>query len=123
MEIANHPFINVQGIFNFRDIGGCAIDQEPPYSLRRHSIFRCANPGKATAEGMQQIRDLGITTIFDLRSPNEIERTKDFAPTADVPGVKRQHVPVYVHGEYPAHQSVENLRNYISANRHVSLRN
>ncbi|KAF6220776.1 hypothetical protein HO133_002456 [Letharia lupina] len=120
MNFSKNPFTHIEGIFNFRDAGGYAIAFDPLYSVRRRFIFRCANPGRATSNGVQQIRDLDITTIFDLRSATEIERTKDFAPTAEIPGIRRVHVPVYVHGEYPAHQSVENLQNYTSANRQDS---
>ena len=54
--------------------GGYAIDQDPLYSVRRGFRFRCATTGEITSNGTQQIRELGITTIFDLRSSNEIEK-------------------------------------------------
>lgn len=121
MEPSENPFIDVEGIYNFRDIGGYTIDQDPLYSVRRGFIFRCANTGKVKPNGMDKIRDLGVTTIFDLRSTSEIERTQDFAPTTAVPGVKRVHVSLF-DGEYPTQQTVESLKKYATDNLRVSLR-
>lgn len=121
MEAISSPFVAVDGVFNFRDIGGYASSQDSNISVRRGCIFRCAAPGRATPSGIQQIRDLGIKKIFDLRSRTEIERTADFGPVVDIAGVERVHVPVYVDREYPSHQSVKNLESYISSNRHVSF--
>ncbi len=118
---AASPFIDVDGVFNFRDIGGYGPSKDPLCSVRRCYVFRCANPGKVTAVGAQQIRELGITKIFDLRSPIEIERTKDYAPIAEIACVERVSVPVFLESEYPAHQSVKNLGNYISAHGAVSF--
>lgn len=114
-----NPFIDIDGIYNFRDIGGYAIDGAPEYSVRRGFIFRCANTGNITPGGMQQLRDLGITTIFDLRSSSEIERTQDFAPITEVPGVRRVHVSLF-DGEYPATQTVESIKKYATDNARVS---
>ena len=114
-----NPFIDIDGIYNFRDIGGYAIDGAPEYSVRRGFIFRCANTGNITPSGMQQLRDLGITTIFDLRSSSEIERTQDFAPITEVPGVRRVHVSLF-DGEYPATQTVESIKKYATDNARVS---
>lgn len=113
------PFINIEGIFNFRDIGGYAIDGLSEYSVRRGFIFRCANTGNITPSGMQQLRELGITTIFDLRSSSEIERTQDFAPITEVPGVRRVHVSLF-DGEYPTTQTVESLKKYATDHARVS---
>lgn len=121
MEVLSDPFIAVDGIFNFRDIGGYASSQDPTVSVRRGCFFRCAQPGRVTPLGKQRIRDLGITKIFDLRSSSEIERTADFGPVVDIAGIERVPVPVYVHGDYPSHQSVKNLDEYVSTNRHVSF--
>ena len=119
MDLVEDPTRDVEGIYNFRDIGGYAIDGVPEYSFRRGFIFRCANTGNITSNGMQQLRDLGVTTIFDLRSSSEIERTQDFAPITEVPGVKRLHVSLF-DGEYPTTQTVESLRKYAADNAHVS---
>lgn len=120
MDLSSNPFIAVDGVFNFRDIGGYASSQDPTLSVRRGCVFRCANPSNVTPSGSQRIRDLGITKVFDLRSKTEIERTADFGPVVQIAGVDRVSVPVYVESEYPSHQSVKNLETYI--NRHVRIR-
>lgn len=121
MDESSSPFIEVDGVFNFRDIGGYALSENPGLSVRRDCVFRCANPGRITSIGTQAIRDLGIRKIFDLRSSTEIERTADFGPIVNIAGIERVPVPVYVESEYPTHQSVENLEQYVSANRYVGF--
>lgn len=118
MDLVNNPFIAVEGIFNFRDIGGYPIEKDPLYSFRHNFIFRCANTGNISSEGMQQIQDLGIKTIFDLRSTSEIEKTQDFAPTTEIPGVNRVHVSLF-DGQYHQ-QTVESIKRYTTENRLVS---
>ncbi len=112
MELSTDPFIAVDGIFNFRDIGGYPSSKDPTLSMRRGYIYRCANPGNVTSSGSQTIRDLGITKIFDLRSRAEIERTVGYGPVVDIAGVDRVSVPVYIESKYPSHQNVKNMENY-----------
>ena len=119
--MTSSPFVSIDGIFNFRDIGGYPSFKDHNLSVRHGHVFRCANPGRVTQKGIQQLRGLGITKIFDLRSDKEIERTADFGAIIKIVGIERVNVSVYVGDEYPSHQSIQNLENYVSANRHVIL--
>src|SRR5271168_4700924 len=96
------PFINVEGVPNFRDIGGysCPAPTSPihsngaevsslsPFSVRRNFAFRCS---ELTPRGNVVINtDLGIKVLFDLRS--EVEAANPFGrPTR----VKIVSTPVF----------------------------
>ena len=85
------PFINVEGVHNFRDI---AANSSYP-ALRTGFIFRSAQPYGATATGIEQMRALGITTIFDLRADTEIEETAKLTPLREIEGLNRVSTPIF----------------------------
>jgi hypothetical protein len=57
-DITSPPFVVVDGIANFRDIGGY-----PTFTgqlITKGLAFRCADPSKATREGLEKMsQDLG----------------------------------------------------------------
>ena len=89
------PFINVDGVYNFRDIAPHSSD----LALRTGFIFRSAQPYSATATGIEQMRALGITTIFDLRADAEIEETAHLMPLREIEGLNRVSAPVFESSE------------------------
>lgn len=86
------PFINIHGLPNFRDCGGYPIANRPGEIIRTGIIYRSANPSNITETGINQLRDLGIAKVFDLRSDREIDEStkngwgqiKVWAPAARV---------------------------------------
>lgn len=54
--------------------------------------MRLSDKGQAT------LRDLGLTTVFDLRSESEIQKYQSATP--DIAGVRFVHVPVTDSDEY-----------------------
>lgn len=82
------PFIHVQGVPNFRDLGGyrclppssssttsSGAGNEKIYTLRRGVLFRCAHPTHLTPKGASKlVSELGIKKMYDLRSGPEISR-------------------------------------------------
>src|SRR5207248_1270348 len=107
------PFINVEGVPNFRDIGGysCPPPTSPfhsngpemsspsPFSVRRNFAFRCSELSQLTPRGNTFMNtDLGIKVLFDLRSEVEaaclIGRPK---------GVKIVSTPVFPIADVHAH--------------------
>ncbi|KAJ5226133.1 hypothetical protein N7468_007358 [Penicillium chermesinum] len=70
------PFITVPGVSNFRDLSHDT-------KLRPGFVYRAGNLSDISDEGKEVIsKDLGVTTIFDLRNSSERER----APSPDIPG-------------------------------------
>ncbi|KAL2865952.1 nucleotide-diphospho-sugar transferase [Aspergillus lucknowensis] len=61
------PFVAVEGVRMFRDIGGNA--QSP---MRRGLVFRSGDPSNITQKGLTELASLCIKKIFDLRSLVEI---------------------------------------------------
>lgn len=95
------PFLNIGGIYNFRDLGGYPIS--PTKSIRRGYIFRCAEPTNATEEGINKLQSLDVTHIYDLRSNPEIAKHQVSGSAGKVtawPGVERVYCPVFPEDSY-----------------------
>lgn len=95
----------VEGVSNFRDIGGWRISlpryctSPSRYYVRHNLAFRCANVARITESGLASLNSLGITTMFDLRSDNECNR--DGIPQGlEKFRIKRVHTPVYGQEDY-----------------------
>ncbi|KAH6652579.1 tyrosine phosphatase family-domain-containing protein [Truncatella angustata] len=69
------PFVHIEGVPNFRDIGGYPIARQPGKFICNATIYRSANPSGVTEEGITRLRGLAITKVFDLRSDREIEES------------------------------------------------
>ena len=67
------PFINIDGLHNFRDCGGYPIAGCPDKIIRQGVLYRSADPSKITTQGISQLGELNVSRIFDLRSDSEIE--------------------------------------------------
>ncbi|KAJ5387923.1 hypothetical protein N7509_010464 [Penicillium cosmopolitanum] len=90
------PFITVPGVSNFRDL---SHDER----LRAGYVYRSGNLSDITEEGKTILaKELGITTIFDLR--NEGERLR--APSPVIEGVDTIWMP------YGARPASLNLRDF-----------
>ncbi|MFD5466295.1 tyrosine-protein phosphatase [Kitasatospora sp. NPDC127059] len=59
-------FIDIPGVRNFRDAGGIG-------ALRRGVLYRSGSLHTLTEEGARKLKDLGLRTVIDLRSPFELE--------------------------------------------------
>jgi hypothetical protein len=105
-EIPYPPFVLVEGVPNFRDIGGYACPAPPgatspdaPHSTRRNFAFRCSELSQLTAAGNAHMTtDLGITTLFDFRSEREAAD-----PRGRPKNIKIISVPVYAVADIRAH--------------------
>jgi hypothetical protein len=93
----------MNGIANFRDLGGYPIASNPNKSVRRNYIYRCAEPTKATEEDIAKIKSHGVTHIYDLRSNPEINKLQISGAAGVVtnwPGVERVYCPVFPEESY-----------------------
>ncbi|KAF7853347.1 uncharacterized protein EAF02_012001 [Botrytis sinoallii] len=67
------PFITVEGIPNFRDLGGYPLASRPTsHSVRQGVVYRCGEPQRVTEKGIATMQQMGITHIYDLRSQDEL---------------------------------------------------
>jgi hypothetical protein len=71
--LSSPPFVQVPGVANIRGLGGLPISNST--STVRHGIlFRSANLNHITPAGTDKLKELGIGTVFDLRTVAEIKR-------------------------------------------------
>ncbi|ODM17231.1 hypothetical protein SI65_07630 [Aspergillus cristatus] len=96
----------IAGLSNFRDVGGLPTRAG---TVRRNRLFRSAQPGQITPGGTESLRQLGITTIFDLRSTVEISNY-DFMQVKDINGIQRVSVPIFTNSD--TSQQILKRRNY-----------
>lgn len=82
--------MSVEGVANFRNVGPYAAGEN--VLVKPGYLYRSADPVRITEKGKQQLRDLGIKKIFDLRAPNEVRDFKTYSPYID--GVEFVHVSV-----------------------------
>lgn len=103
-------FKNVEGIANFRDLGGWEIynptfrvnnNPKTRYFVRSNLIFRCANTATVKENGIKTLKELGTKKIFDLRSLEEC--AKDAVPQA-LQDAGRVSNPVFTTGFYSPDQ-------------------
>lgn len=76
-----HEFLprwkDIEGVCNFRDIGGWQ-SALPSWSSGKHvkygRVFRCASIDNMTPQGQLALKQLGITKVYDFRSQFEVQR-------------------------------------------------
>ncbi|EIE79358.1 hypothetical protein RO3G_04063 [Rhizopus delemar RA 99-880] len=66
-------WIDVEGVKNFRDIGGWPIKDGNGY-IRERIVFRCGHLVDITPKGIEVLKRLNVIAAFDFRSEPEIER-------------------------------------------------
>jgi hypothetical protein len=95
-DASSPPFVLISGLDNFRDIGTWPTST-PNISIRAHTLYRGPDLGPINPEGEQQLRDLNIETIFDIRSVPQIVRA---GGVQEIEGIKRVWCPVFEESEY-----------------------
>ena len=93
------------GMENLRDLGGYPLAGRGSERFTRWgSLYRGDLPKQVTPADRQLLRELGITTVVDLRSKEEIERKPD--PLAQELGIRYLHCPLAGDGRVPAPDEV-----------------
>ncbi|PYH90292.1 hypothetical protein BO71DRAFT_387978 [Aspergillus ellipticus CBS 707.79] len=122
------PFVGVEGVRMFRDVGG-AVGCE---GMRKGLVFRSGDLSKLTDEGLRVVLGLGITTVFDLRSPIEMTQhlhgsaangaangngvQRDIYPQhIAAAGIERVVVPVFPDDEWLQEKRDARLMHYANA--------
>lgn len=124
------PFIHVEGLANFRDIGGYPCQPpSPPFSpqrsyiLRPLTLFRSAQLTSITPNGTIVLsHHLKIRKIYDLRSDREVtHRSKDpIASSTSNVAIERIHVPVFRDEDYSPEALARKYKNYTSPDQDAS---
>ena len=86
------PWIELEGAVNVRDLGD--LPTEDGQKTARARLLRADNLQELSAADITKlVRDIGLTTVVDLRSSNELA-AEGPAPLDAVAGVGRAHHPV-----------------------------
>jgi protein tyrosine/serine phosphatase len=86
------PWIELEGAVNVRDVGGLPTDDGGQTVTGR--LLRSDNLQHLSAADVSRlVRDIGVTTVIDLRSSAEVD-SEGPAPLQAVPGVRHVHHPV-----------------------------
>ena len=128
-NLPSPPFITVDGISNFRDVGGTSI--YPGIKTATGILFRSADASNATEAGLLKLKELGITHIYDLRSTIEIERDAwqsgrdaDFDACFEAfskVGIKRHWAPVFAEDDYSPEKLALRYKQYARDGSEVCL--
>lgn len=120
-DLPSPPFVHIEGIHNFRDLGGYATSLSPSQSVKRFVCYRSALPNLITEDGTASLQKLGVTTVFDLRSDDEVHRHTDldeqkrrqWGPPFAIPGISVLHVPVFPHHDGNPAALAERYKQYL----------
>jgi protein tyrosine/serine phosphatase len=107
------PFVNIEGCPNVRDIGNYPVINPLNSKLIGHLlpgiIFRGSDTTSITEAGMVKFKELGITTQFDLRSTQQIDRA---GGVKEIDGVVRYWTPIFGPEEYTIDKAGDRYRQY-----------
>ncbi|KAI0677306.1 protein-tyrosine phosphatase-like protein [Trametes maxima] len=109
--LSRPPFVSVPGVVNVRDLGSYHT-HFPGLATRPGLLYRSGEISHITPEGAQQLRELGITTVYDLRSDTEMLRYETPIPTID--GVEVVHIPVFKTEDYSPEAMAQRFQLYAS---------
>ena len=119
------PFIQIDGLSNFRDIGGWPIPPSPSNpsttstaTVRRGILYRGPDLTPLTPLGITQLKALHITTIFDLRSIPQITRA---GGVKEIEGINRVWCPVFGEEEYSQEKAGMRYMQYCSEGTDIFL--
>ena len=82
--------VPLQGVHNFRDIGGYL--GEAGMTVKKNMMYRADGLYRLTASDIEVVRSLGIQTVIDLRSDEELSNVGTFP--CDAYEVSFHHVPI-----------------------------
>lgn len=88
-EAVPHRRLELEGVHNFRDIGG--YDTQSGGRVARGRVFRADGLNRLTSRDVERVRGLGLQTVIDLRSTHEVESHGTFP--VDQHPVDFHHIP------------------------------
>jgi protein-tyrosine phosphatase len=83
--------IPLTACFNFRDLGG--LETTDGRRVRSGVLFRADALHRLTPEDLDVLRGLGLRTVIDLRTPDELDRYGSI-PLADHDEIVHHHLPM-----------------------------
>ncbi|PMD55217.1 uncharacterized protein K444DRAFT_655276 [Hyaloscypha bicolor E] len=108
------PFVAIDGLANFRDIGGSPIedkDGKTVAKVRKGVFYRGPDTRTVTPAGIARLKELGVKADFDLRSKVQIEKLGGPSPMDDI---ERIWAPAFPDGEYSPEKAAARYVQYAS---------
>lgn len=111
MTVIYERLIAFEAAFNFRDLGG--YETSDGYEVRWRRVFRSAALHGMTPADIVLAQELGLRSIFDLRSPRELEED-GLGVLYDGGAVSHRHAPFFrdVTGARPRDLNVDMVTLY-----------
>ena len=81
----------IEGALNFRDIGGYRIDGTA--CVRKGVLYRSGDLWELTAADKVKLSDIGLRTLVDMRTPNEIRSKPDRHFSEEIKKVQIPFIP------------------------------
>ncbi|KAI9000781.1 protein-tyrosine phosphatase-like protein [Trametes punicea] len=110
-QLSRPPFVSISGVVNVRDLGSYPTCY-PGLITRPGLVYRSGEISHITPEGVQQLRGLGITTVYDFRSETEMAKYETPIPTLE--GVEIVHIPVFGTEDYSPEAMARRFELYAS---------
>ncbi|KAI3616495.1 protein tyrosine serine phosphatase [Moniliophthora roreri] len=110
--LSRPPFVTVEGVINVRDLGGYRSTSFVNKTTKRRLLYRSAELASVTEKGKKQLKELGISKVFDLRSDTEIEKYNSPLPSID--GVEIVRTPVFKKEDYSPEMMAKRYQLYAS---------
>jgi protein-tyrosine phosphatase len=90
MPLSNRRVVEMEGCFNFRDLGGYPTGDGRTVKWQR--LFRADGLHRLTGTDLDQLADLGLATVIDLRTGQELEEVGRISWPA--PDLAYHHLPM-----------------------------
>ncbi|KAM0816511.1 putative Tyrosine phosphatase [Seiridium cardinale] len=114
-SLPSPPFIFIDGLPNFRDIGGYPINSQPGKVVREGVVFRSSEPSNLTEQGIASLQALQVTDVYDLRSLPELQRDAQKGhgrQPKEWPGSNRIFAPVFLDDDYSQEAIAHRIKGY-----------
>ena len=90
MHPVQYVRLPVKNTYNIRELGGYPCI--PHGSTKWHAFLRADDLNRLDSEGIDFLKDYGVTTVIDLRSREELDKSPD--PFAEVSGTDYFNIPL-----------------------------
>ncbi|OSD08214.1 hypothetical protein PYCCODRAFT_1421218 [Trametes coccinea BRFM310] len=109
--LCSPPFISIEGAFNARDFGaGCRVSDSAA-RVRPRRLYRAGELSRMTARGVEQLRALGVNTVFDLRTDDECARMD--TEMKHLGGLEIVRLPITQHAKFRSHpRNIHRLKGF-----------
>jgi hypothetical protein len=114
------PFVDIDGLANFRDIGGLPIESNNgnTTTVRKGVFYRGPDTSTVAPAGIAKLKELHVTTDFDLRSKGQIEKA---GGATEMDGIQRIWCPAFPDGEYSPEKAAARYVQYASDGTEVGI--